>query len=73
MILEWVAIKEPIIKKTVIIDYKKTKIKTINEINSIPQIGEKNTKLLFVNNFVSTNKTVEIQLIGNEINVNSIK
>jgi len=45
----------------------------MKQINSIPQIGEKNTKLLFVNNFVSNNKTVEIQLIGNEINVNSIK
>ena len=68
---KWVEIKEPIIKKTVIIDYKKTKMNIIKEINSIPQIGEKNTKLIFVNNFVST-KTVEIQLIGNEINVNKI-
>jgi hypothetical protein len=70
---KWIEIKEPIIKKTVIIDYKKTKMNIMKQINSIPQIGEKNTKLLFVNNFVSNNKTVEIQLIGNEINVNSIK
>jgi len=68
---KWVEIKEPIIKKTVIIDYKKTKMNIIKEINSIPQIGEKNTKLIFINNFVST-KTTEIQLIGNEINVNKL-
>ena len=69
---KWSEIKEMIVKKTVIIDYKKTKIKTINEINSIPQIGEKNTKLLFVNNFISNNKNIEIQFIGNEFNINKI-
>ena len=69
---KWFEIKEPIVLKTIIIDYKKTKMNIIKEINSIPQIGEKNTKLLFVNNFISNNKTTKIQLIGCEININKI-
>ena len=42
-------IKAPIIKKTVNIDYRKTKSSIIKEINGIPQIGEKNTKVIFIN------------------------
>ena len=38
----------------------------------IPQLGEKNTKLIFINNFIYKKNTIEIQFIGNEENVNKI-
>ena len=38
----------------------------------IPQLGEKNTKLIFINNFIYKKDTIEIQVIGNEKNVNKI-
>ena len=68
---KWVEIKDPIVKKTIVINNKTIKPKIYKHLN-IPQIGEKNTKLIFVNNFVSNNKTTEIQFIGNEMNVNKL-
>ena len=38
----------------------------------IPQLGEKNTKLIFINNFVHKKNTIEIQFIGNKENINKI-
>ena len=69
---KWVEIKDPIIKKTVNVDYKKTKSSIIKEINGIPQIGEKNTKLIFINNFVLKKGIYEIQFIGNDETVNKL-
>jgi hypothetical protein len=69
---KWVEIKAPIIKKTVNIDYRKAKSSIIKEINGIPQIGEKNTKLIFINNFVFKKGIYEIQFIGNDETVNKL-
>ena len=40
--------------------------------SNISQLGEKNTKLIFINNFIYKKDTIEIQFIGNEENVNKI-
>jgi hypothetical protein len=32
----------------------------LSKINTIPQLGEKNTKLIFINNFVHKKDTIEI-------------
>ena len=69
---KWVEIKDTIIKKTVNVDYRKTKTSIIKEINRIPQIGEKNTKLIFINNFVFKKGIYEIQFIGNDETVNKL-
>jgi hypothetical protein len=69
---KWVEIKESIIKKTANIDYRKAKSSIIKEINGIPQIGEKNTKLIFINNFVLKKGIYEIQFIGSDENVNKL-
>jgi hypothetical protein len=69
---KWFEIKDSIVKKTAIMDYRKTKSNIIKEISGIPQIGEKNTKLIFINNFVLKKGMYEIQFIGNEETVNKL-
>ena len=69
---KWVEIKDKIIKKSIIINNNNKNKSILSKINMIPQLGEKNTKLIFINNFVHKKDTIEIQFIGNEENVNKI-
>ena len=69
---KWVEIKDKIIKKSIIVNDDNKNKSILSKINMIPQLGEKNTKLIFINNFVHKKNTIEIQFIGNEENINKI-
>jgi len=69
---KWVEIKDKIIKKSIIVNDNNKNKSILSKINMIPQLGEKNTKLIFINNFVHKKDTIEIQFIGNEENINKI-
>ena len=69
---KWVEMKDKIIKKSVIVNINNKNKSILSKINIIPQLGEKNTKLIFINNFVHKKDTIEIQFIGNEENINKI-
>jgi len=60
---KWVELSETPIKK--LYEFTSVPKKTI-KINDIPQIGEHNTKPLFVNNFYIKNKKYYIEFIGSE-------
>jgi hypothetical protein len=69
---KWVELKDKIIKKSIIVNDNNKNKSILSKINMIPQLGEKNTKLIFINNFVYKKNTIEIQFIGNEKNINKI-
>ena len=69
---KWVEIKDKIIKKSVIININNKSVLQKMQKSNILQLGEKNTKLIFINNFIYKKNTIEIQFIGNEENVNKI-